>query len=84
LILKGLTAVYCFGAFGPRIAYGARFRKRALQPHTKEKCGNLVAAARDFAWLFPRMIIANFGLGSREKEREEDNAETQRALRFAK
>src|ERR1700688_991125 len=64
----GLTAVYCFGAFLPRIAYGARFEKRPIQPHTKRKMRQLGCRSGDFTWLFPRMIIPNFGLGSREKK----------------
>src|SRR5260370_14101869 len=45
---------------------------------SKRKCGNLVAARRGFTWICPNVIIAKFGLHSKEKhfgERQRRDAE---------
>jgi hypothetical protein len=43
-------------------------RYKADQCDAKKKMRQLGCRSGDFTWLFPRMIIANFGLGSREKK----------------
>src|ERR1700720_1096925 len=35
---------------------------------SKRKCGNLVAARRGFTWMCPEVIIAKFGLRSKEND----------------
>src|SRR5258708_21981114 len=47
---------------------------------SKEKCGNSVAARRRFTWICPRMIIAKFGLCSREKRAARNGCSTFRSL----
>src|ERR1700719_294009 len=47
---------------------------------SKEKCGNSVAARRRFTWICPRMIIAKFGLRSREKRAARNGCSTFRSL----
>jgi hypothetical protein len=58
-------------------------RCKADQCDAKKKMRQLGCRSGDFTWLFPRVIIPNFGSDSREKSTRKDNAETQRALRFA-
>src|ERR1700687_2383143 len=83
---KGLTAMLDFGAPGPiyrRPKPASGSGRYGLRSDAKKKMRQLGCRSGDFTWLFPRIIIAKFGLGSREKrDRNKDNAETQRALRF--
>src|SRR5579864_6440252 len=80
---KGLTAGSCFGAFGPRTANGARFGKRALQPHTKKKMRQLGCRSEGLYVVVPGNDYSKIWFGLKGKKSGKDNAEVRRALRFA-
>jgi hypothetical protein len=60
-------------------------RHRQTQEPQNEKCGNLVAAALKLYLVLPGNDYSKiwFGRKRKRKKSEKDNAEAQRALRFA-
>jgi len=90
LILKGLRRGTVLVHLGPRTAYGARFPSRlrarqkagATASHKKENAATWLPQRRLYM-VVPENDYSKFWFGLKGKKSGKDNAEAQKALRFA-